>query len=54
MVIPPGSDLHHALVSHPEWFDEPGVIRRRILLRMIVALDGNPVFALSGEVHRTG
>ena len=44
MVIPPGHDLRRVLDSHPEWLDEPDLIRRGVLLRLINELEANPTF----------
>ena len=38
--FPLGRDLCQALDSHPDWFEEPAVIRRQIGVRITDALDG--------------
>ena len=41
--LPPGVDLRQVLDSHPDWFAEQDVIRRRVQLRIIASLDEDPL-----------
>ena len=39
-----GYDLRQVLDTHPEWFSEPDILRRRVLLLVIAAvLEDEPI-----------
>jgi len=40
--FPPGSDLRRLLQDHPNWLQNPELLRREILMRMIREIEHNP------------
>ena len=41
--MPAGSDLRRLLDAHYEWIDEPDMVKRRILSRIITELESEPL-----------